>query len=152
MPRSRGRKKASRGKAWRTGREGSSYDDSASSSEFGEVDGVDLDLLARSLAADDDVVRYADDKLGGRLLSRGWVAVHTYVDDLSDMWVWPPSKPDAEDWVPTMVTVQEEGYIMQSVDWGERQVDHAVFYETRAELLDDIESIEAYRHPSDPRQ
>lgn len=151
MPRSKGRKKTGRGKAWRAGREGSSSDEGASGGELGEVDGVDLDLLAESLVADGDVVRYTDDTLGGRLLGRGWVAVHTYVGDLSDMWVWPPSKPDVDGWVPTMVTVQEKGYIMQSVDWGEKQVDHALFYETRAELLDDIESIEAYRHPSDPR-
>ncbi|ADT98686.1 hypothetical protein Mspyr1_20320 [Mycolicibacterium gilvum Spyr1] len=137
MARSKGRKKTSGGKAWRAGREISSSDQGG----VGDA-GFDGDSARRL---------YSDDKLGSLLIRRGWVPVHIHFEDLSDMWVWPPSTPGDEGWVPTMITVQEDGYIMQSADYAERQVDHALHYDARAEVLADIESIEAYRHPSDSR-
>ncbi|BBY76364.1 hypothetical protein MPRF_32630 [Mycolicibacterium parafortuitum] len=151
MPRSKGRKKTAKGKAWRAGRDGASDSDAGAGDP--RLDGIDVEALEESLSAVDatEHARYRDEELGARLVSRGWVAVHAHVQQLSDMWVWPPSTPGDDGWVPTMITVQPDGYIMQSADYAEHQVDHALHYDTRVEVLADLESIEAYRHPRDPR-
>ena len=153
MPKSRGRKKKSNGKAWRTGRVGSEYDDNAGAaspeSEFASPADV---LLAEALtAAFDEAQVYGDEELGRVLVRRGWVPVHVHFDNMSDTWAWPPSVA-GEDWVHTAVTVEEFGY---AVDYATTDAlsseDHAEDFTSREELLEAIEGIEAYRHPDDPR-
>lgn len=153
MPKSKGRKKKSNGKAWRTGRVGSEYEGNADPAA-GEpnFDSPADEVLADALTAafvDDEV--YGDEELGRVLIRRGWEPVHVHFENLSDTWAWPPSAPDG-DWLHTTVTVEEFGY---AVDFASTETlssdDHAEDFDSREELLEAIEAIEAYRHPNDPR-
>jgi hypothetical protein len=45
----------------------------------------------------------------------------------------------------------EEGYLVQFADFESLMRDEHAEYDSREELLDDLEAIEAYRHPADPR-
>ncbi|WP_083739107.1 hypothetical protein [Mycobacterium sp. MS1601] len=155
MPKSKSRAKKSKGKAWRTGRAGSEYQDNsvaepASDFDIALPDGM-LEALAESLAEEAEQV-YGDEELGRVLIRRGWEPMHEHIEDSSDMWSWLPSAPDDDSWVPTMVTVLEDGYLVQFADYEALMRDQFAEYGSREELLDDIEAIEAHRHPADPRQ
>ncbi|BBY90247.1 hypothetical protein MTOK_60290 [Mycolicibacterium tokaiense] len=151
MPKSRSRAKKSKGKAWRTGRAGSEYEESLT--EPGPDAGLSDMVEALSLAlADDEEQFYSDELLGRVLVRRGWDAVHVHLDEeSSDMWTWPASAPTGDSWVPTAVTVLEDGYLVQFADFESLMRDEHAEYGSREELLDDLERIEAYRHPADPR-
>jgi hypothetical protein len=155
MPKSKGRTKKSKGKAWRTGRAGSEYEENVVGD--GGVDpSTDVDFthmveaLSTALAEDEDQF-YSDDELGRLLVRRGWEPLHVHVEASSDMWSWPTSAPDGDSWVPTVVTVLEEGYLVQFADFQSLMRDERAEYDSREELLDDLDAIEAYRHPADPR-
>ncbi|CAN5396157.1 hypothetical protein BH10ACT9_BH10ACT9_60010 [soil metagenome] len=155
MPKSKGRTKKSKGKAWRTGRAGSEYDDGSTDSP----PGLDFSLMPEGLAevlsaalAEEEFEQApsTDDKLAGKLIRRGWVpVVFESPDDRWDMWQWPPSSPGLDGWMATSISVDGGEYLVDFAD--PYTEDGPVTYETRVELLDDIDAIEAYRHPADPR-
>lgn len=151
MPKSKGRTKKSKGKAWRTGRAGSEYEENVAVEPSSDVDLSHMVEALSTALAEDEVQFYSDDELGRLLIRRGWEPLHVHVEDSSDMWSWPSSAPDGDSWVPTMVTVLEDGYLVQFADFQSLMRDEHAEYDSREELLDDLDAIEAYRHPADPR-
>jgi hypothetical protein len=142
MPNSKGRKKTSRGEAWRTGRPGSPFDPASTQGE---------PSFARPVR-DATHERDRDPLLGAQLLLRGWAHIqHEHPDDDWDMWLWPPSEPDAEFWIGTTIAVEEGRYSVHFADDGGDWEELIVDYDTRADLLVDIDAIEAFRNPTDPR-
>jgi hypothetical protein len=65
--------------------------------------------------------------------------------------LWPPSEPAAEFWIETTIAVEEGRYAVHFADDGGDWEELIADYDTRAELLSDIDAIEAFRHPEDPR-
>lgn len=153
MPKSKGRSRKSKGKAWRTGRAGSEYEENSTDTPGFDpaLPGGMLEALSAALSDEVEQV-FGDDELGSVLSRRGWDPVHVHLDEVtSDMWTWPASAPPGDSWVPTAVTVMEEGYLVQFADFESVMRDEHAEYDSREELLDDLEAIEAYRHPADPR-
>ncbi|MGB3482850.1 MAG: hypothetical protein WBB07_11635 [Mycobacterium sp.] len=152
MPKSKSRKKKSNGKAWRTGRVGSEYDDNSDAGvpEPDYTSPADMLLADALMAAFIENEVYGDEKLGRILIRRGWEPIHVHFENLSDTWAWPPSAT-GEGWVHTTVTVEEFGYAVDYASTEETSDDVVEEFSSREELLEVIEVIEAYRHPDDAR-
>lgn len=153
MPKSKGRAKKSKGKAWRTGRAGSEYEENGGGGVVAGLDSTLPDGLVQALAvalADEEEQLYSDEQLGRVLVRRGWDPLHIHVEGSSDSWSWPASAPDGDSWVRTVVTVMENSYLVQFADFESLVQDDFAEYGSREELLDDLDAIEAYRHRADP--
>jgi len=92
-----------------------------------------------------------NDVLGEILVGRGWVKViHDHPEDTWDMWEWPPSAPEGDSYAAaTSIHLEHDSYVVHYADMtGDEVFD---YFDSREELLADINSIENFRDPEDPR-
>jgi hypothetical protein len=166
MPNSKSRTKKSRGKAWRNRRARPAASVGAVHSrlpvpplaeaqvEVDEFDDWDEWSLEDEWAdgdypgdddEDEDEEVFTDPVLGEALLARGWVA-EGGAPSASDCWAYPRTRPDGRVVYTTTVSLlRPERYLVMS--YGGEPVLWSAFYDTREEVLADIESIEAHRRP-----
>ena len=160
MPNSKSRTKKSRGKAWRKRRARPAAPVGEVHSRLPvlppaavtpvEVDEFDdwddwsfEDEWADDQDEDEEV--FTDPVLGEALLARGWVA-EGGVHSASECWAYPRTRPDGRVVLTTTVSLlRPDRYLV--VSYGGEPVLWSEIYDSREEVLADIESIEAHRKP-----